>query len=29
MNTNLSPEQRADLLIPQMTLEQKVAAAFQ
>ena len=24
MNTNLSPEQRADLLIPQMTLEQKV-----
>ena len=24
MNTSLSPEQRADLLIPQMTLEQKV-----
>ena len=24
MNTNLSPEQRADLLIPHMTLEQKV-----
>jgi beta-glucosidase len=24
MNTNLSPEQRADLLIPRMTLEQKV-----
>jgi beta-glucosidase len=25
MNTSLTPEQRADLLIPQMTLEQKVA----
>ena len=24
MNTNLSPEQRADVLIPQMTLEQKI-----
>jgi hypothetical protein len=24
MNTSLTPEQRADLLIPQMTLEQKV-----
>src|SRR5689334_6735599 len=24
MNTSLSPEQRADLLIPRMTLEQKV-----